>query len=52
LLDDTITVNQQQGAGDWNVLGTYDFTGLGRIVILSEGGCSTSADALRLVHNP
>jgi hypothetical protein len=45
-------VNQQQGGGDWNVLGTYNFTGTARIVILSEGGCSVSADAVKLVRHP
>jgi hypothetical protein len=46
---DTVHVNQQQGGGQWNFLGTYDFSGLAKVVIVSESSeCSTCADAIRL----
>ena len=46
---DTITVNQQKNGGRWNQLGTYSFSGNARIIAISNGGCITSADAVRLV---
>ena len=46
---DTVTVNQQQNGGQWNELGTYSFSGNARIITTSNGGCITSADAVRLV---
>ena len=46
---DTITVNQQKNGGRWNQLGTYSFSGNARIITISNGGCITSADAVRLV---
>jgi len=46
---DTIYVNQQSDDGQWNVLGTYDFSGTASVVIISEGGCTTCADAVRFV---
>jgi hypothetical protein len=45
---DTVYVDQQQNAGKWNVLGSYTFTGTARVRLLSQGGCSTCADALQL----
>ena len=47
----TVPVNQKQSglAGDWNVLGTYAFTGTARVVIKAQNGCSTNADAVRFV---
>ena len=51
ILLDTIEVNQQADAGQWNVLGTYEFSGTVRVVIISEGGCSTCADAVRFVSS-
>jgi PKD repeat protein len=49
---DTVIVNQQTNAGDWNVLGTYLFSGTARLVITSQGTCTTSADAARFVISP
>jgi len=46
---DTIEVNQKANGGQWNVLGTYDFTGTASVVIISEGRYSTCADAVRFV---
>jgi len=48
---DTITVNQQQNGGQWNLLGTYSFNGAARIITVSNGisSCVTSADAVSLV---
>jgi hypothetical protein len=48
VLIETVTVNQQQDGGQWNVLGTYDFSGHAKVVVVSEdNSCSTCADALR-----
>ena len=47
---DTIEVNQKANGGQWNVLGTYVFSGTARVVIISEGGYSTCADAVRFVY--
>ena len=47
---DTIEVNHQANAGQWNVLGTYVFSATARVVIISESTtCSTCADAVRFV---
>ena len=45
---DTLTVNQQQDGGQWNLLGTYTFSGTARIITISNGvsDCVTSADAV------
>jgi hypothetical protein len=41
-----VTVNQQANGGRWNLLGTYDFSTSGKVVITASGdGTSTSADA-------
>jgi PKD repeat protein len=44
-----VYVNQQAGAGQWNILGTYDFDGTGSVTIISSNGStvSTCADAVR-----
>ena len=46
---DTVEVNQKANAGKWNPLGTYVFSGTARVVIISEGGCTTSADAVKFL---
>jgi hypothetical protein len=47
LLLDTVTVNQKQNGGQWNVLGTYDFSGSAMVVVVPESdNCSTCADAV------
>jgi hypothetical protein len=47
LLLDTVTVNQQQNGGSWNVLGSYSFSGKAAVVVVSESeSCSTAADAV------
>ena len=47
---DTVYVNQLSNAGQWNELGTYTFSGTARVVIISEGDCTTNADAMRLLQ--
>ncbi|MCP4372933.1 MAG: hypothetical protein GY797_33230, partial [Deltaproteobacteria bacterium] len=46
---DTVYVNQQANGGKWNYLGTYSFSGKARVVVRSGGGCSTSADACKII---
>ena len=46
---DTINVNQQTNGGQWNLLGTYTFTGPGSVTVLASPGSSTNADAVRFV---
>jgi len=48
---DTVEVNHQQQdlAGQWNVLGSYLFSGTARVVIRAQNGCSACADAVRFV---
>jgi FG-GAP-like repeat/PKD domain len=48
---ETVKVNQQDEgeASEWNVLGTYLFSGTARVVIRSQGGCSVNADAVKFV---
>ena len=47
---DTWQVDQQANGGQWNVLGTYVFSGTAKVTINSVGAsCSTSADAARFV---
>jgi hypothetical protein len=48
-LIDTIEVNQQVNGGRWNVLGTYKFSETPSVIIISEGGDSTCADAVRFI---
>jgi len=49
---DTVEVNQQDQdlAGDWNLLGTYPFSGTARVVIRAQNGCSACADAVKLEY--
>jgi len=53
---DTVEVNHRTNSSQWNVLGTYTFNGTARVVIISEGGCTTGADAVRFLsafpHEP
>jgi hypothetical protein len=45
---DTVSVNHQTNGGQWNKLGTYTFSGTGRVKLpLTSNACSTSADAVR-----
>ena len=46
---DTVLVNQKEQGGQWNVVGTYFFSDGARVTVVSEGGCSTCADAVRFV---
>ncbi len=46
-LIDMVNVNQLQNDGQWNVLGTYGFNGTARVVINSQGGCTTGANAVK-----
>ena len=48
---DTVTVDQQKNGGNWNKLGTYNFSGKAKVITASNGGCITSADAVKLVPN-
>ncbi len=51
---DTVIVNQREKeiAGQWNVLGTYNFNGTARVVIISQGNsCSTCADAFKIASS-
>jgi hypothetical protein len=51
-LIDTVIVNQQENGGQWNVLGTYNFSGAASIVVVSEGrDVTTCADAVKLVQS-
>lgn len=47
LLVGTVLVDQKVNGGQWNLLGTYTFTGLAKVVINSQGSCSVCADAVR-----
>jgi hypothetical protein len=46
-LVDRVYVDQNLDGGRWNYLGVYDFHGSGTVSIVSPGGCSSSADAVR-----
>ena len=48
---DTVYVDQQH-CGEWNVLGTYRFSGTAKVVINSEGSCTTCADAVKFAPVP
>jgi hypothetical protein len=41
-------VNQLADGGRWNPVGIYTFSNTARVVIVSSGGCTTNADAVRL----
>ncbi len=45
---DTVEVNQRRNGGRWNFLGTYDFSGTAKVVIVADN-CNTSADAVEFV---
>jgi hypothetical protein len=47
---DTVYVDQLENNAKWNSLGKYDFTNTARIVVVSEGRCSTNADAVKLLY--
>ncbi len=51
-LHSTETVNQQHDGGKWNYLGTYYTGGVIEAHVVSSGknGCSTSADAIKVVN--
>ena len=51
MLLETVYVNQQADGNQWNLLGTYEFTSQAKVVIISEGGNSTCADAVRFVKS-
>jgi hypothetical protein len=54
-LIDTVYVDHLANSGQWNVLGTYGFSGTAKVVISSQGSCTTSADAVKFVisvNNP
>jgi PKD repeat protein len=44
---ETVYVNQQQNAGQWNAIGTYGFSGTARVRLRAQAGCSTCADAVK-----
>ena len=46
-----VEVNQQKDGGQWNELGEYSFNSTASVVVVSEGGCSTAADAVEFVAN-
>jgi hypothetical protein len=49
-LIDTVTVNQYENGGQWNVLGTYTFSGTAGVTVVSEDRShSTCADAVRFL---
>ena len=44
----TVTVNQLQNGGKWNLLGTYSFSGQAKVVIVSQSSSKTTcADAVQ-----
>ncbi len=50
LIDDTVRINQQENGGQWNLIGTYTFSGTAKVVIVSGSDtCSTCADAVRFL---
>lgn len=53
-LIDTRIIDQtdQAKAGQWNVLGLYSFSDTARVLINSPGGCTASADAVRISNVP
>jgi hypothetical protein len=47
-LVDTVFVNHKADGGQWNLIGTYNFTGTAKVVINAQTDtCSTCADAVR-----
>ncbi len=53
-LIDTRMIDQtdQTKAGQWNALGLYTFNNTARVVINSQGGCTSSADAVKIATLP
>lgn len=48
ILLDRVYVDQSKNNGQWNVLGSYDFSGDASVTVVSDSNeCSTSADAVR-----
>ncbi len=47
-LIDTVRVNQLENDGQWNGLGSFEFSGTAKVVLISDGGCTVNADALKL----
>jgi lysophospholipase L1-like esterase len=45
-------IDQTVNGGQWNVLGTYVFNGTAKVVLVSQDGCSTSADAVMFNSQP
>jgi hypothetical protein len=51
-LIDTIAVSQRTDGGQWNYVGTYDFDGVAKVVVVADNSaCSTSADAVEFTLN-
>jgi hypothetical protein len=49
----TVPVNQRLNGGQWNLLGTYTFTGAGAsVTVLRVGTGVTIADAVQFVPVP
>lgn len=47
---DTVTVDQTKDGGQWNLLGSYSFSGVARVVVVSNSKSLTAcADAVRFV---
>jgi hypothetical protein len=50
-LIDTVNVNQLQNSGKWNLLGTYNFTGKAKVVVVSKSSVNTTnADAVKFAY--
>ena len=48
-LIETVHVNQKNNGGQWNLIDRYLFNGVGRIEIVSQSGCTSSADAVQFM---
>jgi len=48
----TVTVNQQQSGGQWNLLGTFNLDGNSRVALTDQANGYVIADAVRLVGSP
>ncbi|MCP4046115.1 MAG: DUF1566 domain-containing protein, partial [Gammaproteobacteria bacterium] len=50
----TVAVDHMTNGGQWNVLGTepYTFTGEAKVIVTSQGSCTTSADAVKIGDPP
>ena len=47
---ETVTVDQTSNASIWNALGSFNFSGTAKVIVVSEGSTfSTSADAVRFL---